>query len=82
MIGALAYPFPWAVSRSIELSVEEPLTSLARMDYGGKDEADGATDATARPAIKGGFTVWKMKAGTPSHIHVPDLNAAIKECLK
>jgi type III restriction enzyme len=31
---------------------------------------------------KGGYTVWKMKAGTPVAIHVDSLDKAMKECLK
>lgn len=33
-------------------------------------------------AIKGGYTVWKMKSGSPTPIHVADLEKAVKECLK
>lgn len=33
-------------------------------------------------AIKGGYTVWKMKSGTPTAVHVPALNKAVAECLK
>lgn len=33
-------------------------------------------------AIKGGYTIWKMKSGSPTPIHVEDLDKAIKECLK
>lgn len=33
-------------------------------------------------AIKGGYTVWKMKSGTPTPIHVADLDKAVKECLR
>lgn len=33
-------------------------------------------------AIKGGYTVWKMKSGTPTPIHVANLDKAVKECLK
>lgn len=33
-------------------------------------------------ALKGGYTVWKMKSGAPTPIHVADLDAAVKECLK
>lgn len=33
-------------------------------------------------AIKGGYTVWKMRLGTPIPIHVDDLDKAVKECLK
>lgn len=31
---------------------------------------------------KGGYTVWKMKAGSPAAIHHPTIEAAAKECLK
>jgi type III restriction enzyme len=33
-------------------------------------------------ALKGGYTVWKMKSGTPTPIHVATLDKAVKECLK
>lgn len=33
-------------------------------------------------AIKGGYTVWKMKSGSPTPIHVDSLDKAVKECLK
>jgi type III restriction enzyme len=33
-------------------------------------------------ALKGGFTVWKMKSGNPTAIHVDDLDKAVTECLK
>ncbi|NYE28544.1 type III restriction enzyme [Rhodanobacter sp. K2T2] len=33
-------------------------------------------------AIKGGFTVWKTKAGTPTPIHVDSLDDAVKEAMK
>lgn len=33
-------------------------------------------------ALKGGYTVWKMKAGSPTPVHVDDLDKAVKECLK
>jgi type III restriction enzyme len=33
-------------------------------------------------ALKGGYTVWKMKSGNPTPIHVSDMNAAVVECLK
>jgi type III restriction enzyme len=32
--------------------------------------------------IKGGYTVWKMKAGNPSATHFDDLDKAIKDCVK
>lgn len=33
-------------------------------------------------ALPGGYTVWKMKSGSPSAIHVSDLDVAVSECLK
>lgn len=33
-------------------------------------------------AIKGGYTIWKMKTGSPSSIHVDTLEKAVIECLK
>jgi len=33
-------------------------------------------------AIRNGYTVWKMKSGNPTPIHVGDLNKAVKECIK
>ncbi len=33
-------------------------------------------------AVKGGYTVWKMKAGNPTPVFVDDLDKAVKECLK
>ncbi|MGD0399188.1 MAG: DEAD/DEAH box helicase family protein [Syntrophobacteraceae bacterium] len=32
--------------------------------------------------LKGGYTVWKMKSGTPTPIHVVDLKSAVTECLR
>lgn len=32
--------------------------------------------------IKTGFTVWKMKSGNPTPIHVDDLKKAVAECLR
>ena len=32
--------------------------------------------------IKGGFTIWKMKSGSPTPIHVPSLKKAVTESLK
>jgi type III restriction enzyme len=32
--------------------------------------------------IKGGYTVWKIKNGSPAAIHFDDLQKAIKECVK
>lgn len=33
-------------------------------------------------AIKGGYTVWKMKSNNPTPIHVDTLEKAVKECLR
>lgn len=33
-------------------------------------------------ALKGGSTIWKMKSGTPTPIHVADLAKAVKEALR
>lgn len=33
-------------------------------------------------AIKGGYTVWKMKSGSPTPIYVDDLERSVKECLR
>lgn len=33
-------------------------------------------------ALKGGYTVWRMKSGSPAPIHVETLDKAVKECLK
>lgn len=32
--------------------------------------------------VKGGFTVWKMKSGSPVPVHVSDIQKAVAECLK
>lgn len=31
---------------------------------------------------KGGYTVWKMKSGSPTPIHMDNLDKAVKECLR
>lgn len=33
-------------------------------------------------ALQGGYTVWKMKLGNPTGVHVPTLARAVQECLK
>lgn len=33
-------------------------------------------------ALKGGYTVWKMKSGAPTAVHVATLTKAVAECLK
>jgi type III restriction enzyme len=32
--------------------------------------------------IKGGFTVWQMKSGSPTPIHITTLEKAVAESLK
>lgn len=39
------------------------------------------TTLKAKP-LPGGYTVWKMKSGSPIPIHVASLEAAVKECLR
>jgi type III restriction enzyme len=43
---------------------------------------EGKQDELGGKAVKGGFTVWKMKSGKPTPIHVSDIDKAVKECLK
>lgn len=43
---------------------------------------EGRQKALRERAAKGGFTVWKMKSGTPTAIHVDDLSKAVAECLR
>jgi hypothetical protein len=33
-------------------------------------------------SLKGGFTIWKMKSGSPAPIHVATLEKAVIEALK
>ena len=33
-------------------------------------------------AIKGGYTVWKMKSGSPTPVYVPTLDKAVTEALR
>jgi type III restriction enzyme len=55
---------------------------------GGKTEvqvrfiSEGKQAELRGKAIKGGYTVWKMKSGSPTPIHVDSLDKAVKECLK
>ncbi|GJH34217.1 DEAD/DEAH box helicase family protein [Paraburkholderia hospita] len=44
--------------------------------------SEGTQTELRGKALKGGFTVWKMKSGSPTPIHVEDLDDALKECLK
>ena len=43
---------------------------------------DGKQFALRDKVIKGGFTIWKMKSGSPTPIHVSSLIKAVSECLK
>ncbi|MDI9239443.1 DEAD/DEAH box helicase family protein [Lysobacter sp. LF1] len=44
--------------------------------------SEGKQTAIGGKAIKGGYTVWKMKGGSPTPIHVASIDHAVKECLK
>ncbi len=44
--------------------------------------SEGKQDELRGKAIKGGYTVWKMKSGTPTPVFCPTLEKAVKECLK
>ncbi len=44
--------------------------------------SEGKQSELRGKAIKGGFTVWKMKTGTPTPVHVDTLDKAVKECLR
>lgn len=44
--------------------------------------SEGKQSELRGKAIKGGYTVWKMKSGTPTPIHVTDLKSAVNESLK
>ncbi len=44
--------------------------------------SEGKQSIIGGKAIKGGYTVWKMKSGTPTPIHVSSIDQAVKECLK
>lgn len=44
--------------------------------------SEGTQSELRGKAIKGGYTVWKMKTGNPTAVHVDDLDKALKECLK
>ena len=44
--------------------------------------SEGKQSALRGKAIKGGYTVWKMKTGTPTPIHVETLDKAVIECLR
>lgn len=44
--------------------------------------SEGKQSQLRGKAIKGGYTVWKMKLGNPTPIFVDDLNKAVVECLR
>ena len=43
---------------------------------------EGKQSTIGGKAIKGGYTVWKMKGGSPTPIHVSTIDQAVKECVK
>ncbi|WP_257827270.1 DEAD/DEAH box helicase family protein [Burkholderia glumae] len=43
---------------------------------------EGTQSELRGKVIKSGYTVWKMKSGNPTPIHVDDLSDAVSECLK
>jgi type III restriction enzyme len=44
--------------------------------------SEGKQSVLRGKAIKGGYTVWKMKTGTPTPIHVDSMEKAVTECLR
>ena len=44
--------------------------------------SEGKQTKLLEKPIKGGYTVWKMKAGQPTAVHLPDLKKTVAECLK
>lgn len=44
--------------------------------------SEGKQSALKAKPLPGGFTVWKMKNGSPTPIHMDTLAAAVKECLR
>ncbi|KQR18542.1 hypothetical protein ASF90_03490 [Xanthomonas sp. Leaf148] len=44
--------------------------------------SEGTQTTIGGKAIQGGYTVWKMRTGSPTPIHVSSLDQAVKECLK
>ncbi|MCL4635717.1 DEAD/DEAH box helicase family protein [Burkholderia sp.] len=44
--------------------------------------SEGRQSKLGEKATKGGYTVWKMKSGAPTAIHVDDLGKAVKEALR
>ena len=43
---------------------------------------EGKQTELSGKAAKGGYTVWKMKSGSPTPIHTDNLDKAVKECLR
>lgn len=43
---------------------------------------EGRQSALRAKPLPGGYTIWKMKSGTPTPIHFDDMDKAIKECLR
>lgn len=43
---------------------------------------EGKQTALMGKVIKGGYTVWKMKLGSPTPIYMDDLKKAVAECLR
>jgi type III restriction enzyme len=44
--------------------------------------SEGKQSQLRGKAIKGGYTVWKVKSGSPTPIYVDDLAKAAKESLR
>lgn len=44
--------------------------------------SEGKQSALKAKPLPGGYTVWKMKHGSPTPIYVDTLHAALKECLR
>lgn len=44
--------------------------------------SEGKQEALKAKPLPGGYTVWKMKSGSPTPIYVASLAAAVKECLR
>ena len=44
--------------------------------------SEGKQNVLMGKAVKGGYTVWKMRTGAPTPIHVNSLDKAVTECLR
>jgi len=44
--------------------------------------SEGKQSALKEKPLPGGYTVWKMKGGSPTPVFVDDMKAAVKECLR